>query len=506
MTADVLYLTRRRPLTAVARHDALRATALRGCSTRCSTASSPARPTGTNIGKNAGTNAGTGEAAGPGGAGRGERTGASWPTERRRPEWADARHLLDYLMLKVRDELDGLQRMAVRYADFCQALAQSSTVPDRQQLVLGYARDLGATRRERRRIERATRRWFGEQAVVDRYRRRRGEAEQRLTFALQRLGWTVEHVLGLMKPQHWAAFWERLRLERLLRASAEYEGDLRVHVAALRCLLRPLQSIGHPAAAGLLSARTLDDLRQVASDPTRDVWLQCAALSLLTVAAEDRGLTLLRQRLATPQGGDDLFVRRHIVRLLPSLMTEHEAWEEWCAGLTEDPSPFVRQELAATLWQAPLPWAVGGLRRLALQDASPQVPRGGLGIWLAAAGSARTASGPAGVAAGGSGAGTARVGAARGDACRGPLGRAIGRKSLGGRADTRCGGGCCGACRPGRVGSREVGNSTARLQAQASSIPVRRWAAESRRTDLDAIARAASVLYDRLRAHRASAA
>ena len=77
-----------------------------------------------------------------------------WPFERRRQENLTARELLDYLALRVRDGLNTLQRLVVRYSDFCQAMSQASTEQDRQQLVFGYARDLGSTNRGARADER----------------------------------------------------------------------------------------------------------------------------------------------------------------------------------------------------------------------------------------------------------------------------------------------------------------------------------------------------------------
>ncbi len=297
----------------------------------------------------------------------------SWPLERRRRENLTARELLDYLMLRVQDELNRLQCLVVRYSDFCQAMSRSLTEQDRQQLVFGYARDLGSTGRGARRDERARSRWFSERAVADRYRRQRGEAEQRLTFALQCLGRVMQHVVGLIAKRNCAAFWDRMRLERLLISALTYDGDARVHVAALDALRLPLQTVGPSVASGLLSSSTRQLLRQIANDPTRDEWLQSAALTTLTVATKDRGLPALLARLAEPRPGDDLFVRRHSVQLLQQLLQEQQNWEAWPSQLVEDPSPFVRQQVAATLWNAPPQLAEPGLRKLALEDESAQV-------------------------------------------------------------------------------------------------------------------------------------
>ncbi len=298
---------------------------------------------------------------------------SGWPSERRRPENLDARELLDFLILRSRDELVSLQRLVVRHADFSQAISQAVTVPDQQQLVLGYARDLGPPTghrpvRERKREQRLT-----EAAVVDRYRRRRGEAEFRLTFNLQRLGRVMEHVISVVTPAHRAAFWERIRLEHLVHCVWAYEGDPRVHTAAVEALSIPLQQVGFPAASGLPASRTIAHLQQTATTETGDVWLQCASLTALTVVGKDRGLPTILARLTDPKNGDDLFVRRHAVRLLHQLLNERRDWQDWPAHILEDPSPFVRQQVAAALWHAPSDPFFADLRRLALNDPSPAV-------------------------------------------------------------------------------------------------------------------------------------
>ena len=183
----------------------------------------------------------------------------------------------------------------------------------------------------------------------------------------------MQYVIGLVAERNCAAFWDRIRLERLLVSALTYDGDARVHVAALDALRLPLQAMGAPVASGLLGQPLQQLLSQIATDTSRDAWLQSAALTTLTVVTKDRGLPVLRARLAEPQPGDDLFVRRHCVQLLQQRLHEQQNWDAWPSQLVEDPSPFVRQQVAATLWTAPPALAEPELRKLALEDESPQV-------------------------------------------------------------------------------------------------------------------------------------
>ena len=269
-------------------------------------------------------------------------------------------------------ELESLQRQAVRHADFSQTSARVFQPEERTGLLLKYAHELGGTRKTLRADERALERWFSEEAVADRYQRQRGEGEQRLAFALQKLGYVLAHLVALTAERELFDFWQRLDVESRVQEVLEYAGDGRVRVAVLQCLGQPLQKMPRTVTSSLLEPRLRARLEQLAQDAHQDVWLQCEALSLLQRVLGERGRQIIRQRLESPQAGDDLFVRRRCVQLLADELATPRGNRLW-HRLLQDPSDFVRQQVAATCWQAPRDVAQEGLRRLALDDPACQV-------------------------------------------------------------------------------------------------------------------------------------
>ncbi len=301
--------------------------------------------------------------------------------ERRRPENAEARDLFDFLFRAIEQDLAWLKQARLRNSQFHHAIAQVNLPSERQRLMLNYASDFGASRRELHRDERAFQRWFDEDALRDRFLRRSGQREQYLAFSLQRLGQItrriVEIVLSNAEPSKTGValveLWRRLNLETIVQESLVYEGDSRIQVAALNCLAESLSSVPRESAGAMLDDRTLAFVHRAALDTQLDVAIQCEALVLLNKVSADETNTLIRRRLLNAEPGDDMFVRRCAVRLLGENLATDPALIELFEALSIDPSPFVRQQFASIVWVAPLETSVKWIRHLALNDECPQV-------------------------------------------------------------------------------------------------------------------------------------
>ena len=202
-------------------------------------------------------------------------------------------------------------------------------------------------------------RWFDEEAVTDRYAKQVGETELLLTFVLQRISTVVSRCFTIVDQistdedsidhaERFSGVWNRLKIERRIQAVLDYTGDDRVRVAGLKCLSAALSKLPPTLGEKLLNKRTLLLLHRTVVEARSDVWVQCEALSLLATLSITRSLPLLRQRLSNPRDGDDIFVRRHIYRMLSThLLTADDRCLELPAG-SEEPSPFVRQAMAKT--------------------------------------------------------------------------------------------------------------------------------------------------------------
>ncbi len=169
-----------------------------------------------------------------------------------------AQQVVEFLLHHINQQHMQIAALHQRHAAFNQQYMPASGPEEQQQSILDYASDLGATSRQLRGDRRAFFRWFGHDAITDRYQHRHAIAELRLTFSLQRLGILAAYVVRTIGPTVGdTQLWPRLNLERTLRPLLAYEGDNRVSSAAFQCLATALQAMPHETQEGRVTENTL---------------------------------------------------------------------------------------------------------------------------------------------------------------------------------------------------------------------------------------------------------
>ncbi len=282
--------------------------------------------------------------------------------------------LAEFLLHRIQQELERFETLASGQQRFAGYYANAVAEQDRQQLILRRASELGASRAQLRGDRKAFARWFGYDALVDRYRRQVAELEWGIATYLDRLGVIFAQVLAAQSTaQACLQHWRRFALEELILTVLAHPGDTRVRLAGFRCLATVLWALPATARETSVQASTLRYIYRSALDDSQQTWIQCEALSLLAALSVSTLDQALSQRLHTPRAGDDLFVRRHALSLLGERLVAAPMLAETLELSLADPSPAVRQTLAATVVQAPASVALPSLRRLALDDAIASV-------------------------------------------------------------------------------------------------------------------------------------
>jgi poly-gamma-glutamate synthase PgsB/CapB len=291
--------------------------------------------------------------------------GSSQSTEE---EW------IDFLKLRINEEMQAWVRLRRLHGDYQRGYSAVSNLEDQQRVLLDFAREMGASRRQLRQDQAAFQRWFGPDAVEDRCQHRQARCEHSVAFLLGRLGAAAAQRFrsDATSDEH-AALWHWLDLETLLQPLFAHEGDARLRLAAFRCLIRVLANV-HPEVQELaVDDSTLQYVYRSALHRQQDTWIQCAALELLPTMSLSSFEQALGQRLMHPTGGDDLFVRRRAVLLLAWHYEKLSSPLDLIPTIAEDPSPFVRQALVQAVAQAPAVIAATWLERLAIDDPAPEV-------------------------------------------------------------------------------------------------------------------------------------
>lgn len=283
-------------------------------------------------------------------------------------------HLVTYLMHDITRALEELEQLEFRFAQFRQRYAGATGRAEQQGHILDFARDLGATPRQLRADRRAFARWFGDDAITERYSRQRAERERKVVFVLGRLGVLCASQLGAAgDAANVARMWRRLKLETLILPLLGYAGERRMRSEAFRCLAVALQALPVAMRETAIADTTLKYIYRSALERRQDVWIQREALGLLHSLSTASLDMALENRLQKPAAGDDLFVRRHAVRLLGRRLAEGADLAHLAECAVADASPAVRQALPGALGQAHAALIMQLMPRLLDQDPEPAV-------------------------------------------------------------------------------------------------------------------------------------
>ena len=283
-------------------------------------------------------------------------------------------HLVVYLRHYINQALEELDGLDVRFTEFRQRYGNATSREEQQGHILDFARDMGATARQLRADRKAFARWFGDDAIAERYTRQHAERERKVIFVLGRLGVLCSALLSDAGDEASAArLWRRLKIETLILPLLSYSGEVRMRSEAFRCLATALQALPVSMQETCITDTTLKYIYRSALERRQNVWIQCEALSLLKSLSPSSLDIALQNRLLKPGTGDDLFIRRHAVRLLGMRLAAGADLAQLAEHVVDDASPAVRQVLPGALGAAPAALVMQILPRLFGEDPEPAV-------------------------------------------------------------------------------------------------------------------------------------
>jgi len=278
--------------------------------------------------------------------------------------------LYEYLLQSFHEHV--LKQADIREAslEFQKAYLQAPLDSQRQELILRFASRLGANPHQLREDKVAFERWFGFDAMIERYHRRYAESEQWQEFVLRNLGRLAERLLNAAHDaKARAGIWTHLGLNEIYEPLCESKPNFRVIMAMHETLLTVVKSLSDvPQESILLEANVLMATR-LTLETRGNVWVQSGALALIAYVRPTDFSKIAALRFSRALDGDDLFVRRRIVMLIGVHRAIIPEWESLLLQAAEDPCPFVRQAVAEVLAQCPQQKTVlGTLHRLMTSD------------------------------------------------------------------------------------------------------------------------------------------
>ncbi len=265
-----------------------------------------------------------------------------------------AEYFVHFLHYAIENHCEIMRMMVRRYGEYSKRYSKAVTEDERRQHILDYAAELGADKKRLAGDRKAFSRWFGHDALCERYKRRHLEGERYLSFLLQSLGRIAAIAIeqdGLLFGHK--AFWKRLNIEPLLKDLLTYGGDSRVLASAFQALILPVSKMPEELQEAAISPASLRFIYHASLQSTESVWVQCEALQLLKSASAKSLSIALRKRLQYPgQSDDDLFVRRKVVQLLGMQLCKDPELVDLFALVLKDESPSVRQKIPEALLYA----------------------------------------------------------------------------------------------------------------------------------------------------------
>lgn len=261
-----------------------------------------------------------------------------------------AQHLVSFMRYDIGQIVAGLVTLENQFGTYSNRYTKARTDEDKKLHILAYAKTLGATDHELRQDERAFKRWFGHDAVSDRYQRRHLETERYLSFILQCLGRMAALVLAEDGDiVGYRRLWQRLALEPVLQPLLEYKGDKRVVISAFNALSVALLAVPKDLQHSSVSEAGLRFIYHACFKGSQSIWVQCEALSLLQSASPQSLKVVLGKRLNYPKNTEDLFVRRKVVQIIAEQLAVEPELADLYELVLQDPCPSVRQKLADML-------------------------------------------------------------------------------------------------------------------------------------------------------------
>jgi len=279
--------------------------------------------------------------------------------------------LIDFLQQQIIQIQNNIYESRKEYAEFSRNYAHSASQEEQQQTILDYARKLGRSAKALRGDKKAFARWFGRDAMDDRYAFLQADKERRLTLYLDRLGHlAAEKVAATDAPMQ---VWRRISLEEIIQPLLAYDGDNRVQVAAFNGLSEAVRALPDEMRQQSVSDATLQYIYRTALDHRQEVWLQREALVLLQALSLEAFVKAIDKRLHQPQSGDDLFVRRKAVHLIGDNLEQLPDLEPLVLVALHDSSAFVRQAVIDVLIKASHASVILVLDRLLIHESDPAV-------------------------------------------------------------------------------------------------------------------------------------
>lgn len=273
-------------------------------------------------------------------------------TSNKEPDIQQHGLLCRFIVFQIEDRFKFINVLNERYALFSAQVQRAVTQEEQWQHQMKFLKYMGSSKLQLQKIKKARKRWFGNDAIKDRYLNTISSTEHYLSFLLERLGQLMQLFAKRYNEDNSKQLLNALNLDSSLNPILLYENDERVTYEAIRCVKTSYSHLTSEAK----NSTQLQNIYRIASDPHLPLWVQSEALALLFYIDQKSFIRLLQFRLGKPSTiQDDIFFRARALQIALEHQSkiEEDFFSELILALQVDPSPYVRQQLATAIPHLP---------------------------------------------------------------------------------------------------------------------------------------------------------
>lgn len=256
--------------------------------------------------------------------------------------------LCRFITHKIEEHFKFISTLNERYTLFSGQVQRAVTQEEQWQHQKKFLQFMGCSTSQLKSINKARKRWFGNDTIKDRYQNTVSHFEHELNFLMARLAELITLFAKRYDNHNCDLLFNTLKLDEKFNPILLYENDERVAYEAIHCIKISYAYL----TSDPKNDQLLQHIYRIASDPHLPIWVQTEALDLLFYLNPNSFTRLLQYRLVNPSNvKDDLFYRSRALEAAIQHQSKisDDVLNELVTSLCSDPSPFVRQQLANNL-------------------------------------------------------------------------------------------------------------------------------------------------------------
>ena len=176
-----------------------------------------------------------------------------------------------FMLKKINDTLLKTSKLKNNYIAFYRRHSHSTDIGEQHTQILQFSKDLGSTRKQLKKDEKALQRWFNIDAITERYECIQDESEAELIFYVSRLSKIVDALWRSDNHVNKLIIFQRYRFDSVLLSLVRNKASEGLKAASFKALSQLLL----PIAAADTSVMSTDMCRYIyrfAIDKSQPIW------------------------------------------------------------------------------------------------------------------------------------------------------------------------------------------------------------------------------------------